>query len=73
MTAGNFNWFLHTMLFLHTEQVLIRQREKEDRRNQNKDDKTDEDDEDEVDNGDSDKTDCTFMIFSDLWHLYFDI
>jgi hypothetical protein len=55
MTAGNFNWFLHTMLFLHTEQVLIRQRGKEDRRNQNKDDETDEDDEDEVDNGDSDK------------------
>ncbi|TDL26333.1 hypothetical protein BD410DRAFT_716211, partial [Rickenella mellea] len=29
MTAGNFNWFLHTMLFLHSEKVIERQVEKQ--------------------------------------------
>ena len=24
MTGGNFNWFLHTMLFYHTQQVIKR-------------------------------------------------
>ena len=28
MTTGNFNWFLHTMLFVHTERVLQKQKEK---------------------------------------------
>ena len=28
MTAGNFNWFLHTMLFIHTERVIQKQRQK---------------------------------------------
>lgn len=31
MTPGNFNWFLHTMLFFHTQQVLAKQEEKADR------------------------------------------
>ena len=26
MTPGNFNWFIHTMLFYHTKYVLERQR-----------------------------------------------
>jgi hypothetical protein len=26
MTPGNFNWFLHTMLFYHTKYVLRKQR-----------------------------------------------
>ena len=30
MTAGNFNWFLHTMLFHHTRNVLERQRKETD-------------------------------------------
>jgi hypothetical protein len=28
MTAGNFNWFLHSMLFLHTERVILKQQQK---------------------------------------------
>jgi len=45
MTVGNFNWFLHTMLFLHTERVIKRQVE------QQKKDETgevDSDSEDEI-------------------------
>jgi hypothetical protein len=30
MTVGNFNWFLHTMLFMHTEQVIEKQKERQD-------------------------------------------
>jgi hypothetical protein len=30
MTPGNFDWFLHTMLFYHTMQVLRKQRERRD-------------------------------------------
>ena len=28
MTSNNFNWFLHTLLFFHTERVIKVQREK---------------------------------------------
>ena len=28
MTPDNFNWFLHTLLFLHTEQIIMVQKEK---------------------------------------------
>ena len=28
MSAGNFDWFLHTMLYLHTERVIRKQKEK---------------------------------------------
>ena len=28
MTAGNFNWFLHTMLFVHTQHVIAKQKKK---------------------------------------------
>lgn len=28
MTAGNFNWLLHTMLFYHTQRVIQRQDKK---------------------------------------------
>jgi hypothetical protein len=28
MTSGNFDWFLHTMLFYHTMQVLKKQNRK---------------------------------------------
>jgi hypothetical protein len=27
MTPGNFNWFLHTMLFYHTQRVIQRQQD----------------------------------------------
>ena len=29
MTVDNFNWFLHSMLFIHTQRVIKRQKEKE--------------------------------------------
>jgi hypothetical protein len=28
MTPGNFNWFLHTMLFYHTKYVICKQQMK---------------------------------------------
>ena len=28
MTPGNFNWFLHSMLFYHTKHVIEKQKEK---------------------------------------------
>ncbi|KAM6491941.1 hypothetical protein JOM56_012579 [Amanita muscaria] len=40
MTAGNFNWFLHTMLFYHTMQVIRKQNQR--RRDEDEDDQDDE-------------------------------
>ena len=31
MTPGNFNWFLHTMLFYHTQHVIQKQQKAMDR------------------------------------------
>ena len=45
MTPGNFNWFLHTMLFYHTKHVLKIQRQKE--KKQNQEDSTEDEDSDE--------------------------
>ena len=39
MTVDNFNWFLHYLLFLHTQRVIKKQREK------GKKNEVDEDDE----------------------------
>jgi hypothetical protein len=33
MSPGNFDWFLHAMLFYHTRNVISRQRERDDRDN----------------------------------------
>jgi len=44
MTVGNFNWFLHTMLFYHTKYVIEKQRRK-----QAKPQKKDQDDDDDDD------------------------
>ena len=43
MGVGNFNWFLHTMLFIHTEQIIEKQKAKE-----RKKEGIDEDDGDDV-------------------------
>jgi hypothetical protein len=52
MTSSNFNWFLHVMLFLHTEHVLKKQQDEMERMNE--DSSSDEDeDEDEDDTDDS--------------------
>ena len=41
MTAGNFNWFLHTMLFYHTKFVLERQRKRADDKDSDSDSTSD--------------------------------
>ena len=46
MTPGNFNWFLHSLLFLHTERVIEAQEEKRKKKN-----KTDEDENENEDVG----------------------
>jgi len=43
MTGNNFNWFLHVLLFLHTEHVIRRQKEKKDKEEENEDEDEDED------------------------------
>jgi hypothetical protein len=44
MAPGNFNWFLHSLLFLHTERVIKIQREKASRhQDSNEEDDMDED------------------------------
>lgn len=45
MTPGNFNWFLHTMLFYHTKHVLEKQRRKKEK--QDLDESTDDEDNEE--------------------------
>ena len=35
MTPGNFNWFLHTMLYYHTKNVIAQQKRKEKAQNNN--------------------------------------
>ena len=44
MVPGNFNWFLHTMLFYHTRYVLEKQDRRRRTNNHNNDDEDDEDD-----------------------------
>jgi hypothetical protein len=46
MTPGNFNWFLHSMLFYHTKHVITKQQQKAKRA----DDGDNSDSEDEDDN-----------------------
>jgi hypothetical protein len=41
MTVDNFNWFLHSMLFIHTQRVVKQQKEKERRRAEEIDDDDD--------------------------------
>jgi hypothetical protein len=43
MTAGNFNWFLHAMLFIHTQRVLQKLKEKLEREDNQDDDSEDDD------------------------------
>lgn len=45
MNAGNFDWFLHTMLFLHTERVIRKQQQKQ-RDSQSEDEEEEEEEED---------------------------
>ena len=49
MIAGNFNWFLHAMPFLHTEQILRKQKVKGEREGQKEDGDSDEDEDNNSD------------------------
>jgi hypothetical protein len=40
MTAGNFNWFLHTMLFLHTVRVIRKQKLREEQEQDEEEDES---------------------------------
>jgi hypothetical protein len=49
MVPGNFDWFLHTMLFYHTRYVLKKQlKKRENVDNNDDDDESDEDEDAEV-------------------------
>ncbi|KAF8219230.1 hypothetical protein L208DRAFT_1318235, partial [Tricholoma matsutake] len=41
MTPGNFNWFLHAMLFYHTRYVLEKQKQKQKEVNEQEEDNED--------------------------------
>ena len=43
MTPNNFNWLLHSLLFLHTQRVIKAQKDKEKRSNNSNDDDDDDD------------------------------
>jgi hypothetical protein len=49
MTPNNFNWFLHSLLFIHTQRVIKAQ--------QDKAKKSEDEDEDDDDGGGDDETD----------------
>ena len=44
MTIGNFDWFLHTMLFLHTERVIGKQGERQKITEEEEEEEDDDDD-----------------------------
>jgi hypothetical protein len=53
MTPGNFNWFIHTMLFYHTKYVLRKQqRKKEEKGNSEEEENLGLDEEFEENEGD---------------------
>jgi hypothetical protein len=52
MNAGNFNWFLHTMLFMHTMNVIEKQETRE--KGGRSDDDSDDEAEVEIDDHDHD-------------------
>lgn len=51
MTPGNFNWFLHSMLYYHTQHVLRKQKVAEERKEKGIEDDTSdpEEQDDEID------------------------
>ena len=54
MTIGNFNWFLHTMLFYHTRYVIEKQKRKQDKKQSNLNGSDDDDSDDDSDSDDND-------------------
>ena len=57
MVPGNFDWFLHTMLFYHTRYVL----KKQDRKREN---------EDNGNSGESDDDDSNNLYTQQIHHIY---
>jgi hypothetical protein len=49
MTPGKFNWFLHSMLFLQTQHVLKKQKEKISEDHESHDDGDDDDGDVDID------------------------
>jgi hypothetical protein len=49
MTVGNFDWFIHVMLFLHTQVVIDKQAEKRMRSGNDEEDEEDKDEDEEDD------------------------
>ena len=47
MTVYNFNWFLHSLLFLHTQRIINKQKEEENRKAEGIEEEEDDDDDDE--------------------------
>jgi hypothetical protein len=43
MTPGNFNWLLHSLLFLHAERVIQKQNDQATGRQENNEDEEEED------------------------------
>jgi hypothetical protein len=50
MTVYNFKWFLHAMLFIHTQRV-IQKRTMKDRREEEEEEEDEEDEEEDEDEG----------------------
>ena len=49
MTPNNFNWLLHSLLFLHTQRVIKAQQDKAKKSEDDDDGDDDDDDDDETD------------------------
>ena len=49
MTPNNFKWFLHSLLFIHTQRVIKAQKDKARKKLEGGDDDDDDDDDDEGD------------------------
>lgn len=49
MTPGNFNWFMHTMLFYHTQHIIKKQKVRQQEQGQGEDSNSDESSDSETD------------------------
>ena len=48
MTAANFNWFLHVMLFFHTQQVINKQSKPKQQEQEEQEEEEEEEEEEEL-------------------------
>lgn len=66
MTPSNFDWFLHTMLFYHSKNVIQSQKNKKNSKGKQKDDDKDEDVENADDRGDMDNDGDNYQNQNDV-------